>query len=503
MTLVVGAARTIVEGSATILAGIVTAAYLRTLATPEKVAVIFRGEGPQGLLRATLVGMALPVCAIGVLPVLRELRRLGLPTSKLLTFGLAAPLLNPITLVYGLSVLSFSNFLLVVAATVVVSITVCDVSSRFAVDPQPTSEPLPRGLTGGTRLWNLFIASGRIATGWTATDFAIVVLVSAVTASFLPPGLFEELCSRSNRLGPIEATALALPQYVSPATGVMQLSSLSKVNLSIPTGLAVYVFGVGFSAGTIVWLVKWFGPRRVTALGLATILVAVAASYGSQSLLPVPVAQEEETHGLDALTRPHHASFGSLGHAVSYGLSYTDPMMRGGAVLLALLLTSGVVFRLLKVRFRDDDPEKVATDTDSRMSRAVPASQIGAVAVCGMALFVCLVSYIYFPGPKESMEEMRTLQADAIVAIRTGKTGWALEQLAAWDQTAAKLPVGAAIRFSFPTAEQRSATRALRTQLLWMQDRVRDGDMIAATQQSGDLMNLQLAAQRAYLRERP
>ncbi|QDT65213.1 permease [Calycomorphotria hydatis] len=499
VTLIVGLCRSIVEGSATILAGLFAAAYLRTVATREHIEILFRGDGWRGMARATLVGMALPVCAIGVLPVLRELRKLGLPTSKLLTFGVTAPLLNPITLIYGLSVLSVTYFSLIVAVTIIVALTVSDVASRFYIKNSQQVEDRPKGLTDLTRIRNVIVAASRIATGWIFLDFGITILLSAIVATFLPAGLIEQVCSHSNRFAPVQSALLTAPQYVSPATGVMQLSSLAKVNLSIPAGLALYIFGVGVSGATFFWFTRWYGFRRIIALGMAMFITTVSAAYLSQNVLPPPIAAEEETHGLDALTRPHHPSYSHLSQAVKYGLSYTDPMMRGGAVILVMCCMTGVFVRWRKIEFRDDPPEAATLQANS--SRAILPSQIGAVAVLGMAIFVALVSYIYFPGPKESIDEMRTIQADAIIAIRTGKRGWALDRLAAWDATAAKMPVGAAIRLSLPNKQQRESLRALRAHLFWTKERVLNDEMFDASSRAMELTFLLLEAQTAFLGE--
>ncbi|WP_197532148.1 permease [Symmachiella macrocystis] len=490
MTFLVTAARTILEASPTILGGVVVAAWLRTLATPERMKVIFRGEGYQGVLRTVLVAMTLPVCSIGVLPVLRELRRLGLPNSKLIIIALVAPLLNPISVLYGLAVLSAAQVVLIAVSSGILAITLGDVSSRFAISSRIAAADLPAGLTGATRLRNLLIAAGRIVTSWTALDLMIVIVVSGLVASLIPNGTFRDVCDPANRGGPFIASLLTLPQYVGPARGIIQFSAIDRINQSIPTGLVIYVFGVSVSAGMVLLLNRWYGLRRMMALAVAIFLVVYAAAYTSSVLIHTPNGSVDETDALDGLTRPTKLTFAQLGGAITESITFNDPLILLGTVSLLLLTPAGVFIRMAKVGYRDDDPEAVIRAGAGRMSKAVPASQLGAMAVCGMAVFFCFATYIFLPSPSECLKEMQAIEMDANLAIRGRKASLAIELINAWDSMAAKLPISSAVYLSFPTRSQRQATRDLRMALHNMGVFLRDGDMVSARKKFPDLSRL-------------
>lgn len=490
VTLIVTAIRTILEASPTILGGVVVAAWFQTRATPERVTNIFRGEGIHGVFRTVLVAMTLPVCSIGVLPVLRELRKLGLPTSKLITLGLVAPLLNPISVLYGLTVLSGLQFLLIVAATGILAVLINDVSSRFSVNNEITAEKPPTGLTGGTRIRNLLIASGRTATGWPLLDLMIVVLVSGLATALIPAGTFFEVCDTSNRGGPLIASLLALPQYVGPARGVIQCAAIERVGLSIPTGLATYVSGVGIGAASILLLRRWYGLRRVIAVAVAVFLFVCTATYASIAVLRPSGGAIDETTGLDGLSRPVISTIDQISQAVSASLWFTDSLMLVGTLAFWILVPIGVIVRIANIGYRNDDPETVSIASTGRMSKAVPASQLGAITICGMAIFFYLATYIFLPSPNECLEEMKTIQLDANIALRSGNVSEALSQITAWDSIAAKLPLSAALRWSFPTSAQQQATRGLRLELYNTRAFLRDGDVTSARKKIPDLIRL-------------
>lgn len=499
VTLVATAVRTIPEASLTIVGGVAVAAYLRTLMTPERLRVLFHGEGIQGVLRTALISMTLPVCSIGVLPVLRELHRLGLPTSKLITLAIVAPLLNPISLIYALTVLSSMQILLIAAVTGILAVTVADVSSRFATSSQVTAGQLPAGLTGGTRLRNLLIASGRIVTGPIMLDVIIVVIFTGLMASLIPAGGFRQICDPSYRGGPFVGALLTLPQYVSPARAVIQLSAIERVSQSIPTGLAIYVFGVSIAAGTIHLLTHWYGARRVAAVVVAMLLTVCTACYVSNGLLSEPIGQIEETEGLDLLTRPIHSTLGRIGYAIGDSFTFFGTLVLLGTVVLGVLVPTGIVIRLAKIGYRDDDPATVAATDSGRMSKAIPPSQLGAVAICGMAIIFGFASYIFFPGPAECMEEMQVIRMDAVVAIRTGDTRYAIDRINAWDATAARLPVSVAMRGSLPSSSQQEATRNLRLKLHSTRASLEQGDLASAIKNIEELGRLQTEAKATFV----
>ena len=87
----------------TLLVGLVVAGVFRKLLGPEATRKAFGGDTWRSLPQAWLWGMLLPVCSLGVIPVAYELRRAGLSGGSILAFALTAPLFNPLSLLYGLT----------------------------------------------------------------------------------------------------------------------------------------------------------------------------------------------------------------------------------------------------------------------------------------------------------------------------------------------------------------------------------------------------------------
>src|SRR5437764_1616821 len=92
----------LLQGAPTILVGLLVAAIVRRFLGYELTLRLFGANSRRGLFQAWLIGMLLPICSLGAIPVIRELRRAGLAGGTIMAFALAAPLFNPLSLLYGL-----------------------------------------------------------------------------------------------------------------------------------------------------------------------------------------------------------------------------------------------------------------------------------------------------------------------------------------------------------------------------------------------------------------
>lgn len=493
VTLAVVSARVILEGAPTMLAGVAIAAWLRLIAKPETVAAWFAGEGWTGTLKAMAIGCCMPLCALGVLPVLAELEGFGVSLRRRLVLWLTVPLLNPLTLLYGLSILPTTQFLLIVLATCLVALVVAEVAARFmAGTMSPIRPEPPRMRHGSTRIVNLLITAASIAVTWLPLQIGLAIALTTATAALLPASSLEPLVALNNPWGPLSVPLLVGPQYVSPMSGVLALSAIQSANLSVASGMVLYLFGVGVSGVTLIHLLRGIGLARTMALGIALSAVIVAGSYGSSVLLPAPVGMAEETHGLDPLTRPALARFDQLPLLLGNLWKYLDPLMRAAAITLPLLIAGGVMIRRRGWEVREDPPptpeelESAAAGLNRQMSSAT----LGICGMVGVAIISGLGLYIVFPPPSEALEQMRSIQADAAIAINTNNARLADERLRQWDQVAAKLPVGWGIRGRLPTSEQAEAIRELRLALGKSRQLLAEGagDTALAKQNSLELM---------------
>lgn len=129
-------AQAFVEAAPTVLCGVLVAGVLRRMVGADGVRRAFGGTGWGGIARGWAFGMLLPVCSVGVIPVARELRRAGVPGGTTLAFVLVAPLLNPISFLYGLTLSEPVVILTFAAVSLVLALVVGAVWDRlFPTEP--------------------------------------------------------------------------------------------------------------------------------------------------------------------------------------------------------------------------------------------------------------------------------------------------------------------------------------------------------------------------------
>ena len=83
------------------LVGLLVAAILRFYFDKAGIRKVFGGSTLRVLPQSWAIGMLLPVCSIGAIPILLEMRRARVKAGAMSAFALSAPLFNPLSLLYG------------------------------------------------------------------------------------------------------------------------------------------------------------------------------------------------------------------------------------------------------------------------------------------------------------------------------------------------------------------------------------------------------------------
>ena len=90
-----GAIRTceaLLAATPTLLVGLLVAAILRFYFDKAGIRKVFGGSTLRALPQSWAIGMLLPVCSIGVIPILLEMRRARVKAGAMSAFALSAPL---------------------------------------------------------------------------------------------------------------------------------------------------------------------------------------------------------------------------------------------------------------------------------------------------------------------------------------------------------------------------------------------------------------------------
>lgn len=470
------------EASLTLVIGVLVAAVLRRMVTPAGTRRLF-GSGWRGLFRGWLAGMLLPVCSLGVIPVAREMRRAGVPGGTVLAFVLAAPLLNPISFLYGLTLAEPVVILTFAAASLVVSTlagwlwdrvfagdTAAEAAEHArAADADPTP---PEGLR---RVLSVFVTAGRELTGRDLAYYAVGLGGSALLASVIPHGALQHTMHHSDPWAPLQMVALGVPVYSSPLPGMMKIGLMFDHGNSIGAAFVLFCLGIGTSLGTLAWLVHDFGARRIGPWFLAYLVVVVGLSYlGEPLLYDTRKHEEDHTHAFDEYSCPFPSGAGGPAAVADKLADKFGPLEQNAALMLGGLLAAGLVCRRLDRSGRLEAWLTARPAAGPRGASAwdvrVPAPVLGGIALAGLVAFSVVGAYVYYPDRDQCLDDMVAVSANAHLSTKLGHHAEAVRHLEQWDLVVRKLEVGVFLREFEVTAERSAAAAALREALEEVRD---------------------------------
>lgn len=267
-----------------------------------------RGGTLAQAARGVVVGLPLPVCSCGVVPLYDSLIRRGAPPAAALAFLVATPELGIDALLISFPLLGPELTLARLAVALLSALAVGVLVARFAAPPggsparlseAPIDTPPPRG-AGRLRL---ALRHGLATSVERLMPWMVVGLVLAALAAplfdpewlrRLPPGLDVPLCA-----------LLGMPIYVC-ATGATPLAAvLIARGISPGAAIAFLLTGPATNATTFGVLSRLHGRAAAAALGGVVLAASVGLGWAANALLPARAwrgaALELHEHGAGAL----------------------------------------------------------------------------------------------------------------------------------------------------------------------------------------------------------
>lgn len=443
-----------ISATPTLLVGLLIAAVLRYYLGKEGTRKLFGGDSLRSLPQSWAVGMLLPVCSIGVLPILFEMRRCRIKPGAMSAFALAAPLFNPLSLLYGLTlarpyVILFFAFgsLIVVTLVGVVWDRRVSQSEDDRADDVKDSEVI-----GVTRLLAILVQitrelAGRSG-GWAIVGLLGLVLLAAV----LPWGTLQSEVNRDDWLAPAKMTAVALPAYATPMLAMSQLGMMFQHANSPGAAFVLLVLGTGANLATLIWFGKTFGGRSVGIWLGSLLLIVVGIAYAiNKPLFPPGVEPFDHTHAFDIYTNPVH-NLDTLSSRL-----ITDKLKKdidiGEAVALsamALLVVLGLLFRAFGLDVAKLESWNASAGKDAgrvgSFDRNVGPQAVGATMLVGLIALSIVMCYAFYPSAEESLEEIKVARAETLSAANSGNAEHAMFWIPIWDEWSRRLEVGTLIR---------------------------------------------------------
>lgn len=464
-----------------ILTGFVIAAILERFFGTAGTRQLFGGTGRGSLFRAWLIGMLLPVCSLGVIPVVRVLRRAGVPGGTILAFAMSAPLFNPLSLLYGLT-LSEPVAIVAFALCSLVIVTIVGITwdRMFPIQGGCSEESRPIAY-GIRRMAAVGTSAARHASGdsWAYILFGLAGVAAA--GAILPSGTLQHTFNSDNSLAPLLMSVMAIPIYATPMLAMSQLGMMFQHANSIGAAFVLLVLGAGMNLGLAAWMFRQYGLKKSLVWFALLMAVVLALAYGVEKpLFPKDVEPANHTHAFDIYCQPFSNSetgFWRLAEATKEKLNRDIQIYEWHSLKLLMLLTCvGLI-----VRFADRtgkltawiETPPVAAETQ-KMDFILPPSIIGLCCLAGLIVLSVVGCYAYYPPADECLEEMYIVRGEALSSARSGdlaQTEYWVDLYADWSR---KMEVGVYLRQWHLSDYHRWKARILREQLELLKHEVED-----------------------------
>jgi len=492
------------QASPFIVTGLVVAGVFRRLLGPESLRKLFGHGTWRALPQAWAIGMLLPICSLGAIPVVRQMRRAGLSGGTILAFALSAPLFNPLSLLYGLTLSEpMTIFAFALCTLCVVTVVGLIWDWLFPVTEAP-EEPPPAVPQGLRRMLAVLLVGAREVAG-PSLPYIFVGLFGVVALSWaLPPGSLQRAMSHSNPWAPLLMAAIALPAYATPMMAMSQLGSMFQHGNSVGAAFTLLTLGAGMNLGLVLWMLRSYGVRK-TAVWLGLLLaVIIGFSYGiERPLYPLGVEAADHTHAFDVYCRPFSVGTPDLSQRVREKIAHDVQVHeRYAATFLAFLLAAGVLLWLFDRRGRAESwLERPATQTTGS-----PAWYNVSLrpAVLGIAALLVLIGvsvvgcYTYYPVSSEALDQLSTANTETLSAALSGDRKHAEHWIPIYADWLRKLQVGVYLRNWKLSEYHRMKARLVEDRLELLEHELADNDKEAVHALVGSISRAQGRLRWAY-----
>ncbi len=287
-------------------------------------------SGFRGILRAVAIGVPLPICSCGVLPIAAGLRKHGAgkgPTAALLV-STPQTGIDSILATYALMGPVFAVARPVAAAlTGIVGGMV--VSAVGGEDAETVA--VEEAQSGSRGIKAIFWQAYRRLLGSVAKPLAVGLAISALVTVLVPDGFFAEAFGGRDIIAMPAMAVIGFPMYVCSTASIPIAASLVLKGVSPGAAFVFLMVGPAMNAMSVTTVASLIG-RKATAAYVATIVVGAILCGCAVNLFEGAAggigAAASAAHGLNAL---HWASAAFLAAMMVYNLVRPVEMGHGHA----------------------------------------------------------------------------------------------------------------------------------------------------------------------------
>lgn len=454
----------------TLIVGLFTTSVLRYYLGPQGTQRLFGGNSLWALPQAWAVGMLLPVCSIGVIPIIREMRRVGIRPGAITAFALSAPLFNPLSLLYGLT-LSRPLVIIGFATGSLVVVTVLGIIWDRNTSWRSRQRPAGTQLIGMRRLGACGLLMVRELAGPTGLLTLLAVIGLFLLGASLPHGALQSSVEQDDILAPLKMAAVAIPIYATPMLTMSQLGMMFSHGNSPGAAFCLLLLGTGVNLATLYWIYRNFGGKATLIFFSVLVVIVLGCAYAiDRPLIPPGIEPAGHTHAFDIYTNPLQQGSAltadKLWHVLTELFKWTDLL---GLAALVILGLAGAITRVGFAKqtraFLEFVPQSQTPVPANGLNRHVSPRTVGLTCLGGLVALSVVACYAYYPKPSEVLEEMRLARVELLSAAASGDLDGVLHWIPVLEEWSRKLEVGNAIRHFELRPYQRMQAHLLREKL--------------------------------------
>jgi uncharacterized membrane protein YraQ (UPF0718 family) len=488
-----------------IFTGLCITGLLHRLMGQQHTRRLFGSNSVASLFQSWLIGMLLPGCSLGVIPIVKQLRRSGIAVGTIFAFALSSPLFDPLSMLYGLTLskpITIVAFALCSLVVVTISGSLFD---RLFPNTEVVVEEPPATPHGIKRLIAVLVVMARETVSGTAGLFLCGLAGTALLSTLLPPSSLGSSMSHNNPYSPLLMTAIAIPAYATPMTAMGQLGSMFQHGNSVGAAFILLIFGAGMNLGLLIWMVLNYGWKKSLVWFGLMLLIVVGLSYGiERPLYPTDVEPAAHTHAFDVYCQPFLPNSppiegypAEIWKRLTLGTQLHEMV---GAAFVAALIGCGLLLKALDRRWvietwLNRQPAVSTTVTPLKWDIVVPGPVLAGVGLLGIVAMSIVGCFTYYPDPSETLEQLNLAKVEALSAAISGNKEHALHWIPICEGWNRRLQVGAYLRHGRLSDYHRMKARVFADKLEFLEHAVEEGDRAEAKEYA-------LAAQNAYSRLR-
>jgi uncharacterized membrane protein YraQ (UPF0718 family) len=419
---VVRIAQAAMQASPTVVIGLLVAAIFQRMTGRDGTRKVFGGDTWRQLPQAWAMGMLLPICSLGAIPVMSEMRRAGIAGGVILAFGLTAPLFNPVSVLYGLT-LSDPIAILVFSLCSLAIVTVMgSLWDRLFPSSATNVEHLQEMPYGWRRLVAVIVAMSRMAYSRDMIYILAGIFGVGLLSLFLRAGSLQHAAESNDPLAAIKMALIAIPVYATPMVAMVQLASMFQHGNSIAAAFTLLVLGTGLNLGMLWWIGRNYTWKKTCAwVGMLIAIVLALAYLVDKPLYPKGVEPVGHTHAFDNYCNPFTPGLTDIpANALRILNDSLAPHELVSLVFLLLLIGTGAVLARVDRSGATEAYLCTAKNDELKNDIVLPPTVIGGISFAGLIIASVAGCYLYYPSRSEIFAEMRIVNTELCSAAAQG-----------------------------------------------------------------------------------